>query len=454
MENTKRKWRSWTAIVLGFVAVTLGGFRSTAWSEDVAPPTSTLSVEERLNLLERKVEVSEENAANAAKTAAKPQADKDGYALKSADGNFLLKFRGLVQVDGRWFSEKTGSAAVDQFLLRRIRPTFEGTLWKDYDFRITPDFANNSATSLFDAYLDVKTFPVKLRVGKFKPPVGLERLQSASDIAFVERGFPTLLVPSRDTGLQLFGDVFGGKLSYAASFTNGVTDGGTGETDANDGKEGAIRLFAHPFKDGTTPLQGLGIGAAATYAGSQVTLSSYRSPGQFTIFTSSSAATGNGEHIRFAPQAYWYWRSFGTLGEYVRSTQRIRRSTFNRDITNEAWQIAATYVLTGEEASFKGVKPAKNFDPKNGGWGAFELAGRYQRLTLDGDNFDNGLASRASSVSRATAWSTGVNWYLNRNVKFVVDYEQTTFNDGGGTAASPVDRPTEKVVFTRWQFSY
>jgi phosphate-selective porin OprO and OprP len=454
VENTKRKWKSWKAIVLGFVAVTIGGFRNTAWSEDVAPPSAPLTLEERVNLLERKVEVSEENGTTTAKTAARPAADKDGFALKSADGNFLIKVRAVVQADGRFYSEKTGASAVDQFLLRRIRPIVEGTLWKEYDFRITPDLANNSATSLFDAYLDIKTFLVKLRVGKFKPPVGLERLQSATDILFVERGFPTALVPSRDTGMQLFGDIFDGKLSYAASFTNGVTDGGTGETDANDGKEGAIRLFAHPFKDGTSFLQGLGVGAAATYADSQVTLSSYRSPGQLTIFTSSSTATGNGEHIRVAPQAYWYWRSLGILGEYVRSSQRIRRSTFNRNIANEAWQVAASYVLTGEEASFKGVKPQKNFDPRNGGWGAFELAGRLQRLDLDPENFNNSLASRSASVSRAIAWSTGINWHLNRNVKFVVDYEQTKFKDGAGTSTNVRDRPTEKIVFTRWQISY
>jgi len=44
-------------------------------------------------------------------------------------------------------------------------------------------------------------------------------------------------------------------------------------------------------------------------------------------------------------------------------------------------------VLTGEEASYKGVKPKRPFDLKNGAWGAFELAARYSQLHVDGDAF-------------------------------------------------------------------
>ena len=45
----------------------------------------------------------------------------------------------------------------------------------------------------------------QVRAGKFKPPVGLERLQSDDDTNFVERGLPTLLVPQRDIGYQIGG---------------------------------------------------------------------------------------------------------------------------------------------------------------------------------------------------------------------------------------------------------
>ena len=70
-----------------------------------------------------------------------------------------------------------------------------------------PDFGGGT-TVLQDAYLDLKFSPAfKLRTGKFKSPLGLERLASALDIPFVERAYPTSIVANRDIGVLLFGDV-------------------------------------------------------------------------------------------------------------------------------------------------------------------------------------------------------------------------------------------------------
>ena len=63
-----------------------------------------------------------------------------------------------------------------------------------------------------------------LTAGKFKVPVGLERLQSATDIRFIERAFPTSLVPNRDLGLSFGGDAAGGVVNYSFGYFNGVSD--------------------------------------------------------------------------------------------------------------------------------------------------------------------------------------------------------------------------------------
>jgi phosphate-selective porin OprO/OprP len=49
----------------------------------------------------------------------------------------------------------------------------------------------------------------------------------------------------------------------------------------------------------------------------------------------------------------------------------------------------------------------------------------------------------------------GFNWYLNQNLKLVLDYEQTTFEGGeGGTAALPRDRQDGQVLLSRLQLYF
>src|SRR5690606_40507088 len=101
------------------------------------------------------------------------------------------------------------------FLLRTARPTIEGTLGKWVGYRFTPEFAGDSA-SIVDAYADLKFSPAAtVRVGKFTSPVGLERLQSSASLSDIERALVSELLPNRDIGVQLQGNLAGGKVSYA-----------------------------------------------------------------------------------------------------------------------------------------------------------------------------------------------------------------------------------------------
>jgi phosphate-selective porin OprO/OprP len=75
-----------------------------------------------------------------------------------------------------------------------VRPIIEGTFGGIYDFKFMPDFAQGK-TVIQDAYVTGRFAPgFQVTGGKFKAPIGLERLQSANDIRFVERAHPTQLV--------------------------------------------------------------------------------------------------------------------------------------------------------------------------------------------------------------------------------------------------------------------
>ena len=185
-------------------------------------------------------------------------------------------------------------------------------------------------------------------------------------------------------------------------------------------------------------------------------LPSYRTSGQQTYFSyassTNSAATAfaDGARTRLAPQLYYVARSLGLLGEYIVSEQDVSTAKKSATVANDAWQLAASYVLTGESPSLRGVTPRQSFDPGKGQWGAIEIKARLAGLNVDDDAFANGLADRKKSAESARSWGAGVNWYLSGNTKVVLDYEQTAF-DGG---AAKGDRPEEKLVLARVQFSY
>jgi phosphate-selective porin OprO/OprP len=409
-------------------------------------------LEQEVALLKRRVEVKEE--AEAAKGPAPLiGAGPDGFFLSSADRKWVLKLRGYAQADSRWYGGDEDNAVADAFVMRRVRPIFEGTLAEWIDFRIMPDFANSSLV-LQDAYANLRPFGAlaQLQAGKFKAPFGLERLQSGAALHFIERGLPTQIAPNRDLGVQLWGDWRGGLLTYQLAVMNGVTDGGSTETDNNDGKEIVGRLFAKPFQETTfEPLQNLGIGAAFTWGHQTGTPSDYRTAGQQRFFRWAANTELDSDRWRAGPQLYWSWGPFGLLGEYSFSDSTVQRGGVEADVDVHAWQLASTYVLTGENASFNGVLPREPFSPGSGGFGAIELAARYGELSVDDDAFDLGFASASSSAEEAREATGGVNWYLNRWLKFQLNYSRTWF-DGG--ASNGQDRDTEHFVATRLQFSY
>jgi len=414
---------------------------------------------------ERQLEVNAENQ--------KPLAGwSNGFNLASPDGDYKLRIGGYTQLDGRFFIDDRTSTETNQFIFRRARIDLSGTVAKYFDFRILPDFAP-ATPILFDAYVDANFTPLaKVRVGKFKPGPGLERLESATALQFIERGQATNLVPNRDYGAQVLGDILGGVFSYQVGIVNGVADGvnpsNPGET--NDDKDFDGLIFTRPFRNSSIdPLKGLGFGIAGSFgheAGTQSTpdLPTFKTFGQNTFFQYNGAVAANssatppvpaqsatvayGDHSRYNPQIYYYWRQVGVLGEYVNSTEAVKRDKAQATLSDDAWNIGVTYVLTGENASFAGVTPARNFDPYAGTWGAIEVGGRYGQLEVDPDSFKNNFANPNTSARRDKEWVLGVNWYLNRNVKLVLDYAQSDFRGG---APKGGDRETEKTLVGRVQ---
>ncbi|HEX6560105.1 MAG TPA: porin [Longimicrobiales bacterium] len=366
---------------------------------------------------------------------------EEGVTFRSPTGSFLLRLRGYLHQDARFYNDDA-QGGTDAFLLRRVRPVFEATSGM-FEFKLMPDFGVG-APLVQDAYVGVNFSPaVRLRAGKYKAPVGLERLVSAIAIRFVERAFPTSLVPNRDVGVQLFGEVAGGVLGYAVGVFNGVVDGGSADTDTNDSKEIDGRLYTSRL------VRGLTVGLAGTYGrNSGSVLPSYKTPGQVDFFTFRTL-TADGTRSRVIAHGSFYSGTIGVMSEWVRSSEQVRTTTTAGEVNATAWQVSGGVVLSGEANGANGVRPRVPLDPANGHWGAVELVGRVHALDIDDAAFPT-FADPTRSASAAHAWGAGADWYWNRNVKLVVNYEHTRFDGGAATG----DRPAETIIFTRLQFSY
>jgi phosphate-selective porin OprO/OprP len=382
---------------------------------------------------------------------------KNGFTLQSETGDFVLKLTGYAQADGRFATGDASNSVTNTFLMRRVRPIVQGTVAKYFDFYLNPDFGGGT-TVVQDAYADVRFTPrLRFRAGKIKTPFGIERLQSGQNLLFVERALPNNLVPNRDVGLQVHGELGQGVFGYQAAVLNGVADGGSVDIDTNDGKDIAGRVFFQPWKTkGTSPLRGLGFGVAGTKGKNTGPLRGYLSVSQASIFSYATTVAANGDRTRWSPQGYLYLGPVGILAEYVAATHEVQnvvtgQPTTTAELTHCAWSVTGSLLLTGEEASYGSVKPKNFFVPSTGKWGALQLVARFNRLDVDAETFSRGFADPTKAVRQATAWGAGLNWIWNTNLKYVLDYESTSF-DGG--AAANADRATEKSIQTRLQLSF
>jgi phosphate-selective porin OprO/OprP len=383
---------------------------------------------------------------------------KNGFTLQSESGDFVLKLTGYFQADGRFALGDDANLVTSQFVVRRARPlVVTATVARYFDLYVMPDFGLGTAIIL-DAYIDVHfTNKLRFRVGKLRTPFGIERLQSGQSLLFVERALPNNLVPNRDVGLQVHGELLQGAFGYQVAVLDGVADGGSADGDTNDSKDLAGRVFLSPWKTrGTSPLRGLGFGIAGTTGKADGALRGYSSVSQLTAFSYATTVTASGDRKRWSPQASFFLGPVGLLAEYVQTRHEVQKvetgkPTADGRLENSAWSVTGSWLVTGEDASYGNVKPKNFFVPSAGKWGALQLVARVNRLAVDKATFSGGFADPARSVREARAWGVGLNWIWNSNLKYVLDYEQTRFKGG---AAAGGDHPTEKSLQTRLQLSY
>src|SRR5882757_1728108 len=143
-----------------------------------------------------------------------------------------------------------------------------------------------------------------------------------------------------------------------------------------------------------------------------------------TLISTGALAGVSGAQVYSAEAAATYGPLF-FQGEYY--WYNVERNAFAPlpSVKFQGGYAEAAYVLTGEtrpynpgSASYAGIVPANPFSLTGGGWGAWEIAGRVSTIDLN----DQLATANGVAGGRQTIYTAALNWYVNRNVRFMFDY--------------------------------
>jgi phosphate-selective porin OprO/OprP len=143
-----------------------------------------------------------------------------------------------------------------------------------------------------------------------------------------------------------------------------------------------------------------------------------------TIISTGALAGVSGAQVYAAEAAATYGPLF-LQGEYYWFDINRKFLINQPSVRFEGGYAEAAFALTGESrayepssSSYGGIIPKDPFSLTGGGWGAWEIALRYSTINL------NDQLAQANGVAggRQTVYAAALNWYVNRNVRFMLDF--------------------------------
>lgn len=385
----------------------------------------------------------------------------NGFQLKSKNGKFVMEFHDLTQIDGRFYTPQNMTNVHDTFAIPRQWFIFNGKLSDPIEYYVA--FAEGfDNLNVLDAFVNFKydeRFQVK--VGRYKTPFTYEFYAlPINGLINPERSlFFNNFGINRDLGVMLWGKWFDKRVDYAVGGFNGTRNG---FLDANNAKDVMGYVSFRPWiNDKCSSLENFAFGGSLDY-GNQ-----FSKPIPQT-FRTSVATTGNqiigvpflalnndvlevGSRQLYSLHAAWYYNHLSLVSEWQSGFQNYAlNSDPNNDfkIPIQSWYIQSGYFLTGEKVTGRGiVAPLRPFDLKKGqrGYGAWELALRYNYLNVGRDIFNNGLADQNIWTNEVSTVCVGANWYLNRFIKVALEWEHIEF--GNDVMLGPQDVTTNANLF-------
>jgi len=389
----------------------------------------------------------------------------DGFHIKSTDGNFDLHVGGRVEEEYRYVFDRptvAGAGARSQpntFLLRELFISVDGTIWKDWGFKINGDFSpqganatNGTGTGAIAeiAYLEYKRFKeFTIQFGQFKEPLSMETLCSAMFMDSIQRSPMSRFIPSLELGAQIYGSFWDSLLTYQIAVVNGrshLAAAGANLQDDNDGKEYAGRITVAPFvQDKESILKGLRLGVYGTMAhvGEDGTINPAGFPGGIATrglnstyiagFTAAPGLRTVGDRYRVGGEFTYAFGPFSLRGEYMQRHDEFVVAATGQDslIATTGYYGTVTCLLTGENKIPDGrVVPLHPFNLSEGSWGAFELVAKYGVASLERDKLVDMGVDMTQNSNRVGEWIFGFNWWPVQNVRVALNYIAEDYHQG------------------------
>ncbi|NLV44562.1 MAG: hypothetical protein GXY07_08695 [Candidatus Hydrogenedentes bacterium] len=358
---------------------------------------------------------------------------RNGLCFESGNGAFQMKVGGRLHLDYA-FVDQDGPLSrrfgpiFDTGEFRRARIRLQGTMYEHFDYRMEFDFAGDGSGKFTDVWMQMGNIPFvgTFKAGHFREPAGLDEQTSDDYLTFMERNLATALLPGRNLGIMLQNTLFDKRLGWTLGAFKEV-GAFPGPQDAANGYAYTGRITGLPwYRDDGRQLLHLGLsysrrlpdgGSIGYQTRPEIHLvSNYLNTEIYRGFRLRDANVDKEDLINL--EAAWVFGAFSLQGEYVRD--RIETRLDGSPVLSGAY-LEASYFLTGEHrvynrssATFDRVVPHHNFSPKSSsGWGAWQLALRRSRLDLN---------SGAIKGGEADNWTLGLNWYLNPNVRLILNY--------------------------------
>jgi phosphate-selective porin OprO/OprP len=408
----------------------------------------------------------------------------------TADDRNCIAITSRLHFDGGGYDYHPNTAAtVPQRLdngvnVRRARIGVIGKFMEDWNYALIYDFGGSSdgfastasvggatvgflpggalagVENAYLSYTGLKPFGGKLAIegGIMDLPITLDEASSSNDLPFMERASSAVVATNIATGdfRSAFGARWYTDVFWAGAYVTGPSTGAI-HSASSVNPPGTTEQYGAAARVAGQVVSGKGyslhIGGDAQWliqpphnliAGTQTLILSDRPELRIdpTTLVSTGAIAGvSGAQVYSAEAAGTYGPLF-FQGEYF--WYNVDRNAFAPlpSLKFQGGYVEAAYALTGETrlynpaaASYGGILPANPFS-LNGGWGAWEIAGRYSTIDL---NNQLGLANGVAG-GRQTIYTLALNWYVNRNVRFMFDYlhgnlakqvSQTNFGDAG-----------------------